>query len=58
MKLIQQNPLLYPVIRKEARRALVHRFPYGILYLLYEKKAVVVGVFHASRDPKSWDERL
>jgi len=58
MKLIRGNPRLFPVIRKEAHRALIHRFPYGILFVIHGEIVSVVGVFHASRDPKSWDERL
>ena len=29
---IGRNPLTYPIIYQQARRAFIRRFPYGILY--------------------------
>ena len=54
---VQRYPLQYPVIYRNARRCLVRRFPYSIIYVVEDKRIVVLAVFHAKRDPKSWQTR-
>jgi len=54
---VQRNPRQYPLIHQEVRRCLVRRFPYGILFLEEDKRIIVLAVFHAKRDPRSWQER-
>ena len=42
---IAVHPRMYAVIlRNTRRRALLHRFPYGIFYRVYDEMIVVVGV--------------
>ena len=48
---ISDQPLLYVVVHRETRGALVRRFPYGLNYKLWNQKAVVVACFHTSRNP-------
>ena len=55
---IKQNPLLYPVIHKQARRMLVRSFPYSIIFVLSDKTITVIAVFHFKRDPKNLASRL
>lgn len=55
---IHRYPLMYPVIYKEAHRALTHRFPYGVFYLLGPTSIVAIAVFHSSRDPGEWQARV
>lgn len=55
---VQQQPRSFQKVRKTARRALVHRFPYLVLFVAQRDAVIVIGVFHTSRDPASWDERL
>jgi len=54
---IQRHPRQYPLIHRNVRRCLVRRFPYGILFLEEDKRIIVLAVFHAKRDPRSWQER-
>lgn len=54
---VQRNPRQYPLIHQEVRRCLVRRFPYGIFFLVEDKRIIVLAVFHAKRDPRSWQER-
>ncbi|MFH1111133.1 MAG: type II toxin-antitoxin system RelE/ParE family toxin [Planctomycetota bacterium] len=51
---IRENPLLFPVVHGNIRRALIRRFPFGVYYLVDRETVVVVAIFHASRDPKGW----
>jgi len=51
---IQENPARFSHIHREVRRALLHRFPYGIFFFLEDEKVVVLGVMHTARDPEKW----
>ena len=46
------HPTRYPVVHRETRRALLHRFPYGIFYRVYSERIVVVACMHGRRDPR------
>src|SRR3989442_886364 len=54
---ISRAPELYPRIRGEIRRALVHRFPYAVHYITEHDRIVVLAVFHVKRDPSLLEER-
>jgi toxin ParE1/3/4 len=51
------TPEAYPVLHRETRRALVHRFPYGLFYRTVNGVVVVVACIHTHRDPESWKRR-
>jgi toxin ParE1/3/4 len=54
---IADNPLMYPVIEQDMRRALLHKFPYSV-YFVNESDAVsVVAVLHQHRQPGHWKSR-
>jgi len=50
-------PEAYPLLHRDVRRALIRRFPYGLLYRTVDDVIVFVGCFHTSRDPLSWRKR-
>ena len=54
---IGAHPGIHPLIYRDTRRALVHRFPYGIFYRVYGEIIVVVACMHARRDPRRWRSR-
>jgi plasmid stabilization system protein ParE len=54
---VEATPRLYPIIRRDVRRALLRRFPYSILYVADPDATVVLACFHASRDPRRWHRR-
>jgi plasmid stabilization system protein ParE len=55
---IAAQPAAYPVIHRQARRALVRRFPYAIFYCLLGETIVVVACMHGRRDPLRWQGRV
>nr|VFJ56368.1 MAG: Plasmid stabilization system protein ParE [Candidatus Kentron sp. FW] len=55
--LLADNPCMYPIIYRDTRRALIHRFPFGVHYRVEESTIVVVAVMHGSRHPKRWKDR-
>ena len=54
---IAERPLRFPPLHRQTRRALLHRFPYGVYYLAEADRIVVVAVMHARRHPRRWRER-
>lgn len=54
---IGRNPMAYPTVHRQIRRALIRKFPYGIFYFLDDEKIVVIACFHAKQDPKRWQKR-
>ena len=53
-----RNPLLYQIQHKKIRIAYIERFPYGIHFIIDKKIIKIIAVFHTSRDPENWEERL
>ncbi len=54
---IVTHPTRHPLIHRDTRRALVHRFPYAIFYRVYEEVVVVVACIHGRRDSIRWKSR-
>jgi plasmid stabilization system protein ParE len=54
---IAASPLLYPVVHRNTRRALLRRFPYGLYYRVYPGVIVVVACMHGRRNPRRWNTR-
>ena len=54
---IQEHPQLYPKVRREARRALTRRFPYGVFYVLRGDLITVIAILDCRRDPRVLSER-
>ena len=52
-----RGPQQYPQVFKTVRRALLHRFPYAVLFVETESRITVLAVFHAKRNPKRWKNR-
>ena len=55
---IAEKPLASAAVYGSLRRALLHRFPFGVFYLVDGDGAVVIGVIHGSRHPRRWKSRL
>ena len=54
---IAERPLLYPVVHRSTRRALMARFPFGIYFRVEADDVVIVAVMHGSRHPHRWQVR-
>lgn len=53
---LKENPQLWSVRYDEVHCVIVNVFPYLIHYIIEEseKKVVVLGVLHTSKDPDNW----
>jgi hypothetical protein len=58
IKVIKSNPYLFPSIKKDIRKALIKRFPFGIYYFVEGDVINIFAVIHFSRNPKIWKQRL
>ena len=45
-------------VKKDTRRRLLKRFPFGILYAVAADEVVIVAVMHLRRRPGYWEDRL
>jgi len=55
---ITRSPQQYPIVYKNIRRAITRRFPYEVFYIENENKIIILAVFHAKRNPKSWQKSV
>jgi plasmid stabilization system protein ParE len=55
---IAKHPRVHRIVLEDVRKAVVSGFPYCIYYREEAGKLVVVSIFHTSRDPKRWQERV
>ncbi|MEI6449866.1 MAG: type II toxin-antitoxin system RelE/ParE family toxin [Actinomycetes bacterium] len=55
---VEQFPEGYPQVYRSTRRALLRRFPYGLLYSRSDDTYYVLGCFHTSQDPSALERRL
>jgi plasmid stabilization system protein ParE len=54
---IQAFPDAWPLFSARARRCVVSRFPYGILYQVRADRILVLAIMHLKRNPEAWAER-
>jgi plasmid stabilization system protein ParE len=54
---VSSNPLAFPVVHGETRRAVVRRFPYAIYFRLHGDEIVITAVMHGHRHPRRWQSR-
>ena len=57
MKRITAFPLQFPAVEEEVRRALLHRFPYAVYFVIADDGIVVIAVLHQRRHPDTWKQR-
>jgi len=51
-------PLAWPVLEEGVHRALLHRFPYGVLYGYEDSRVYILAVMHLHRQPGYWRRRV
>ena len=54
---ILQDPLAYPRVKDDTRRALVRRFPYAVYFRPIGDEIIVLAVMHGRRLPRRWQLR-
>lgn len=51
-------PTAWTLLEGNIRRALVHRFPYGLLYVTNHDEIKILAVMHLNRKPDYWKDRV
>jgi plasmid stabilization system protein ParE len=54
---VRQNPRAGAPFRENTRRALVQRFPYGLVYREEGSDILILAVAHLRRRPDYWRDR-
>ena len=54
---LADNPLLYPTVRRDIRRAGFRHFPYGLFFRIRGEVVEVFACLHGSRHPRHWQRR-
>jgi len=54
---VRASPFAHRVVRRDARRVMLRRFPYQIIYRVVADIIVVVACFHGRRSPKRLESR-
>jgi plasmid stabilization system protein ParE len=53
---LRENPLIYPIVDGDLRRAPLRRFPYALFYLIEDGEVIVVALMHHRRRRMARDE--
>ena len=57
VQLIKRMPEASPLINSYARRALLNRFEYGIVYRTFNNQIIILAIIHLKRKPNYWINR-
>jgi plasmid stabilization system protein ParE len=57
LRRIGDNPLRFPIVDRDVRRALLHKFPYSIYFVNEPEAAAIIAVLHQHRRPRAWKSR-
>lgn len=57
LAVVRRNPQAFRVVHKNVVRHMVHRFPYGVYFIVKGEFVIVFAVMHARRDPRQWQSR-
>ena len=53
---IEDFPMASRIVRRDFRRLLVPRFPFGVIYRVDKNKIFVAAIMHLKREPFYWDQ--
>ena len=53
LSLIRATPLSFTLVDHPVRRALLHRFPYGVFYVSAEEQDTILAVVDLRQDPET-----
>jgi len=55
---ISKLPKINPIVEQDVRKAIVPKYPYVVLYQELTDCILIVSVFHTSRNPQIWQDRV
>ena len=57
-ELISQFPDLFTRNSEHTRRAVLRKFPFSIIYTLFNDKIYIIAIAHQNRQPEYWIDRI
>ena len=58
INILREHPSLGKVVGRELRRALLHRFPFSLIYSVEANAILIIAVAHQHRRPGYWKNRI
>ena len=58
LRRVIKDPLQFPKIINQIRRALLRRFPYSVYFGLTRETVELIAILHQRRDPRTWEIRI
>lgn len=58
LNIIKSNPLAYPIVRQNIRKAVIMKFPFSILYKPVDENVYILAIMHQKRKPNYWSKRV
>ncbi len=55
---IKSHPEMGKMLKMPYRRAMLHRFPFGVIYREHAQNVCVVALMHCKRKPGYWIDRI
>ena len=55
---IQNFPNTWTNFQYGFKRYILNKFPFSIIYTIYDEKIFIIAVIHNSRKPKYWQDRI
>lgn len=55
---IIESPDSFPVVFEDVREAVMRKWPYAIYFQVKDEYVLVLAIFHASREPIQWQNRV
>jgi hypothetical protein len=54
---IERNPAQFQMVHRRVARAVLHRFPYSVFFIVVGPAIIVTAVMHVRRNPSRWRAR-
>ncbi len=56
-ELLASFPRIFQFIEPDIRRAILNRFPYIVIYKVYDDHIFIIAIMHGARHPDHWKSR-
>ena|SRR4030066_1956572 len=58
IELISHFPQLWSQNTENTRKAVLRKYPFNLIYSLFEDKIYIIAVAHQNREPEYWIDRI
>lgn len=58
IEFLSNTPFACALLSKKVRQAIVHKFPYRIIFVIENRKVIIIAILHEKRSPAIWKKRI